>query len=104
MKSRSHEIGNLNYHIALKFDRHISSTATEVPVKFQSDCAILNTILWLRDFTRSSNKTCYQILKEGPGVMPALSCDPVPEACAIASLFVSGSSWLGLTTLVIKGA
>ena len=31
--------------IALKFDRHIGTTATEVPVEFQSDRAILNTNL-----------------------------------------------------------
>ena len=36
MKSRSGEIGSLNYPIAKKFDRHISS-------KFQSDWSILNT-------------------------------------------------------------
>ena len=43
VKSRSHEIGTLNSYIALKFDRHIGSTAAEVPVKFQSDRTILNT-------------------------------------------------------------
>ena len=37
--SRSHEIVSLNYCIALKFDRHIDSTAAEV--KFQSDRTIL---------------------------------------------------------------
>ena len=31
--------------MALKFDRHIDSTAAEVPVKFQSDRTILNTNL-----------------------------------------------------------
>ena len=45
MKSRSHEIGSLNYRIVLKFDKHISSTAADVPVKFQSDCTVLNTNL-----------------------------------------------------------
>ena len=45
VKSRSREIGGLNFHIALKFDRHIGSNAAEVPVKFQSDRAILNTNL-----------------------------------------------------------
>ena len=53
MKSRSREIGRLNYRIAMKFDRHISSSAAEVPVKFQSDRTILNT--------------SYPILKRGPG-------------------------------------
>ena len=45
LKSRSREIGNLNYHITLKFDRHVDSTAAEVPVKFRSDRTILNTNL-----------------------------------------------------------
>ena len=45
VRSQSREIGNLNYRITLKFDRHISSTAAEVPVKFQSDCTIPNTNL-----------------------------------------------------------
>ena len=43
MKSRSREIGGLNYRIALQFDRHIDSSAAEVPVKFQGDRTILNT-------------------------------------------------------------
>ena len=38
-------IGSLNYRIALKFDRHIGSSAAEVPVKFQSDRTILDTNL-----------------------------------------------------------
>ena len=29
-KSRSHEIGSLNHHIALKFDRHLGSNAVDV--------------------------------------------------------------------------
>ena len=33
--SRSHEIGSLNYRVALKFERHVGSSAAEVPVKFQ---------------------------------------------------------------------
>ena len=45
VKYRSHEIGTLNCRIALKFDRHIGSNATKVPVKFQSDRTILNTNL-----------------------------------------------------------
>ena len=45
MKSRSREIGNLNYHIVLEFDWLICSTAADVPVKFQSDLIILNTNL-----------------------------------------------------------
>ena len=45
MKSRSREIGSLNYHIASKFDRHIHNTDAGVPVKFQSYCTILNANL-----------------------------------------------------------
>ena len=44
VKSRSHEIGTLNCRIALKFDRHISNNAAEVPVKFQSDRTILHCL------------------------------------------------------------
>ena len=43
MKALTHEIGSLNFLVALKFDRHIGSSAAEVLVKFQSDQAILNT-------------------------------------------------------------
>ena len=42
-KSQSHETGILNCCITLKPDRHISSTAAEVPVKSQSDRTIPNT-------------------------------------------------------------
>ena len=66
-KSRSGEISSLYYHITLKFDRHIDSSAADVPVKFQSDQTILNT-KWLRDFTRSYDKTCNQIFKRGTGI------------------------------------
>ena len=38
-------IGSLDYCIALKFDRHIGSSAADVPVKSQSDRTILNTNL-----------------------------------------------------------
>ena len=38
-------IGVENCPIALKFDRHLGSTAVDVAVKFQSDQAILNTNL-----------------------------------------------------------
>ena len=37
VKSRSHEIECYNSRIALKFDRHLGSSAVDVPVKFQSD-------------------------------------------------------------------
>ena len=60
MKSRSREIGSLNYRIALKFDWHIGSSAADVPIKFQSDRAILNIKLV------AHSKTSYRILKRGP--------------------------------------
>ena len=37
VKCRSREIRVLTSPIALKFDRHIGSSATEMPVKFQND-------------------------------------------------------------------
>ena len=42
VKSRSHEIGCFNGRIALKFVRHLGSSAAEVPAKFQSDWKSLN--------------------------------------------------------------
>ena len=40
--SRGSEIGSYNGRISLKFNRHLGSTAAEVPVKFQSDQKSLN--------------------------------------------------------------
>ena len=37
--------GILNYHIALKFNRHTGNSAADVSVKFQSDRTISNTNL-----------------------------------------------------------
>ena len=45
VKSREVSIGILNYRIALKFGRHIDSSAVDEPVKFQSDRTIFNTNL-----------------------------------------------------------
>ena len=47
--------GTLNCRIALKFDRHIGSTAAEVPVKFHSDRTgcILHFKCWCRRYTKS---------------------------------------------------
>ena len=39
------EIGSLNYRNALKFDRHLGSTAATALVKFQNDRPVLNTNL-----------------------------------------------------------
>ena len=43
MKTRSREIDSLNDRIALKFDKHIRSSAAEAPTKFQSGRIILTT-------------------------------------------------------------
>ena len=45
LKSHSCVIGDLNLHIALKFDRCLSSNADERLVKFQSDWIILSSNL-----------------------------------------------------------
>ena len=68
MKSRSHEIGTLNCCIALKFDRHIGSTAAEVPVKFQSDRTILNTNLAASRLYEILRKEVFSDIETGPCV------------------------------------
>ena len=45
MKTRGRDFGSFIHGIALKFDRHISSSASVVPFKFQNDRTILNTNL-----------------------------------------------------------
>ena len=45
VKTRCRAIDSLNYCIAMKFDRHVSIAAAEVPVKFRSDQTIVNTNL-----------------------------------------------------------
>ena len=64
--SRSHEIGNLNCRIALKFDRHIGSTAAEVPVKFPSDRTILNTNLAASRLYEILRKDVFSDIETGP--------------------------------------
>ena len=66
VKSRSHEIGTLNCHIALKFDRHIGSNAAEVPVKFQSDRTILNTNLAASRLYEILRKDVFSDIETGP--------------------------------------
>ena len=41
VKSQSHEIQVLDFPITLKFDRHLGSSAAEMPVKFESDIFIV---------------------------------------------------------------
>ena len=45
MKSRSRNIGNLKFRIALKLDRYIGSSAADVSVILRRDGIILNTNL-----------------------------------------------------------
>ena len=39
VKSRSHEIGSLNYRIALKFDRHVGNTEYTLTISIKSPLA-----------------------------------------------------------------
>ena len=69
VRTRSHEIDTLNFRIALKFDRHIGSTAAEVPVKFESDTTIPNTNLAASRFYEILRKDVFRILRRDPGSM-----------------------------------
>ena len=50
----------------MKFDRHIASTATEVPVKFQSDRKILNTNLAASRIDEMLRKDVFSDIETGP--------------------------------------
>ena len=52
--------------VALKFDRHIGSTAVEVPVKFQSDRTILNTNLAASRLYEILRKDVFSNIETGP--------------------------------------
>ena len=69
----SHEIGTLNSRIALKFDRHIGSTAAEVPVKFQSDRTILNTNLAASRLNEILRKDVFSDIETGPRCLKSLA-------------------------------
>ena len=56
----------LNCRIALKFDRHIGSTAAEVPVKCQSDRTILNTNLAASRLYEILRKDVFSEIETGP--------------------------------------
>ena len=45
VKSRSRKIGVQTFAIALQFDRHLGSSAAEMPVKFQSNTIIMTSNL-----------------------------------------------------------
>ena len=56
----------MNCRIALKFDRHIGSTAAEVPVKFQSHQTILNTNLAASRLYEILQKDVFSDIETGP--------------------------------------
>ena len=68
-KSRSREIFMQNCTTLLKFDRHLGSSAADVPAKFQSDVMTTNRAATRRNFKISH----YWILKRGPDVKLATS-------------------------------
>ena len=59
----------MNCRIALKFDRHIGSTAAEVPVEFQSDRTILNTILAASRLYEILRKDVFSDIETGPWLL-----------------------------------
>ena len=90
----------MNYPIALKFDRHLSSTAAEVSVKFQDDHTILNTNLTALRHCEilHVNKMSYWILKKGLGLFAPYGVITGPNA-ALAILIMticSGRSCLAV--------
>ena len=86
VKSRSYETGTLNCRIALKFDRHIGSTAAEVPAKFWSDRTILNTNLAASRLYEILRKDVFSDIETGPRALrlylPHLLPNHVPFAGA----------------------
>ena len=74
----------------MKFDRHISSSAAEVPIKFQSDRTILNT--------------SYPILKRGPGRYTIQSSPKLDVKWPVSALLATpyGQSTNLLTHHVLK--
>ena len=93
MKSRSHVIGNLNYGIALKFNRHISSTAAEVPVKFQSNRTILNTNLTASRLCEIWRWDVLSVIETGPQCLgSSLGCllfYTISMSCSIVTDIIS---------------
>ena len=65
MKYQSRENGCYN-RVALEFDSHLGNAATEVPVKFESNCKSRNPNLAAsRDFTKSGGKTPVRLVNRG---------------------------------------
>ena len=63
MKFQSHEIGCYDDRIALKYDRHLGSTAAAVPVKFQRDWKSLKPNLIA---SRLYDKASVRLVNRGP--------------------------------------
>ena len=62
-----------NVRIALKFGRHISSSAAEVPAKFQSDWTILNTNLTASRLCKILQYNVLSDIETGPRTASHLS-------------------------------
>ena len=70
----------------MKFDRHIGSTAAEVPVKFQSDRTILNTNLAASRHYEILRKDVFPDIETGPRASTQWYRPNIPEY----SYFISG--------------
>ena len=75
VKTRNHKIRISTFPIALKCDRHLGSSAAEMPVKFQSDTVITTSNL---DLTRLDGKMSYRLVNRGPNWVK-LSANYLPE-------------------------
>ena len=63
---RSGDIRVKTFQIALKFDRHLGSRATEIPSKFQSNTVFIRSNPRLRDFSRSCSKKSVRLVNKSP--------------------------------------
>ena len=66
VKSQRRKIGCYHDCITLKFDRHFSINAAEVPVKFKRNWKDSTRISWLRHFMRSCGETSVNLVNRGP--------------------------------------
>ena len=72
VKSRSRGIRISTFPIALKFNRHLGSSAAEMPVKFQSDTSLQHPIWRLQNFPRFGSMMFYRLVNRGPDSTPSL--------------------------------
>ena len=68
VKSRSREIWVWTIPIALKFDKHLSSSAAEMHIKFQSDSIIITSNLAASRLPEICGKTVCHLVNRGPGL------------------------------------